>query len=57
MDMWNVKAVYASGGHYLTDLNNNRLRFNSESAANDYLAINKIKGDSSTSYIIVRESN
>ncbi len=57
MDMWNVKAVYASGGHYLTDLNNNRLRFNSESAANDYLAINKIKGDSNTSYIIVRESN
>jgi hypothetical protein len=54
---WNVKAIYPNGGHIITDVNNNKLRFdNEESAKNEALILNSNKTDSSVHYICVKES-
>ena len=56
-NVWNVKAVYPSGGHYVTDVNGYKLTFNNEAAAADYVAMaNMNKSDVLVSYIMVKES-
>lgn len=54
--VWNVKAIYPSGGHVLTDRDGKRLRFKSEAAAKDEAAMRKMN-ESSTNmhYIVVEE--
>jgi len=56
-NVWNVKAVYPSGGHYLADVNGHKLVFKTEAAAADYVAMaNMNRQDVLVSYIMVKES-
>jgi hypothetical protein len=56
INIWNVKAIYPSGGHLLTDKSGMTLRFKSESAANDEAAMRKMnEKNSGIHYIVVPE--
>lgn len=56
-NVWSVKAIYSSGGHYIADRSGFKLVFKTESAANDFVAMaNMNKSDHGVSYIVVKES-
>lgn len=58
--VWCIKAIYSSGGHYVTDKSGNKLRFNDKQEATNLAEVitaenRKSNSPNITSYIVVEE--